>query len=93
MYQVSVKAYTWLAVKPRSQWSRSGFRETCKSDMFVNNNCEVYNKDLNKFRHLAIVSMFKEMHKQCMQRIQKRKTKMQNKNTEYCSNALKKLNE
>ncbi|XP_074323023.1 uncharacterized protein LOC141659972 [Apium graveolens] len=54
---VSAKAYTWLAAKSRSQWSRSGFRDTCKSDMFVNNNCEVYNKDLNKFRHLAIVSM------------------------------------
>lgn len=67
--QLHVRAYEWLAQRVRSQWSRSGFRTICKSDMFVNNNCEVFNNAIKKFREMGIVNMFKGIHLACMERI------------------------
>lgn len=77
--------------KPKSQWSRSGFRDICKSDMFVNNNCEVFNNAINKYRDMGIITMFKAIHNSCMQRIQQRKSKMERRNTVFCNKPLKKL--
>ena len=91
LLQLNKKAYEWLAAKPRSQWSRAGFREICKSDTFVNNNCEVFNHALNKYRDNGIVTLFKNIHKSCMARIQKRKTKMEKMNVRFCTKTMKKL--
>ena len=90
--QLNKKAYDWLAAKPRSQWSRLGFREICKSDVFVNNNCEVFNNAINKFRDNGIITMFKNIHKTAMVRIQKMKTKMEKVKTKFCTKTMKKLN-
>lgn len=86
-----MKAYEWVASKSRSQWTRSAFRDVCKSDMFVNNNCEVFNNAINTFREMGIVTMFKAIHKSCMERIQRRKTKMEGKDYIYCPKAIKKI--
>lgn len=88
---MSKACYDWLKAKPRSQWSRSGFRDVCKSDVFVNNNCESFNNAIKKFRDNGIVTMFKNIHKTCMQRIAKRRTKMENKNTRFCTKTMKKI--
>ena len=92
-HQISNKAHVWLAAKPKSQWSRSGFRTTCKSDMFVNNHCEVFNKAITNFRDMGIVAMFKAIQLSCMDRIQRRKTKVENSIALYCKKPLKKIHE
>ncbi|XP_074368731.1 uncharacterized protein LOC141708819 [Apium graveolens] len=48
MKEVSRKCYEWLNQKPRQQWTRSAFRTTPCSDMFVNNHCEVFNSSIRK---------------------------------------------
>ncbi|XP_017256606.1 uncharacterized protein LOC108226176 [Daucus carota subsp. sativus] len=89
--KLAPRAYDWLAAKPKSQWSRSAFRDICKSDMFVNNNCEVFNNAINKFRGMGIVTMFIGIQNTCMERICKRLTKMDKRDTIFCTKPLKKL--
>lgn len=89
--KVNMRAYNWLAKKSRSQWSRSGFRDTCKSDIFVNNHCESFNNAITEFRDIRIITMFKAIHLNCMERIQRRKTRMERRNTVFCNKALEKL--
>lgn len=82
----------WLMDKPKSQWTRSAFRTTSKSDMFVNNHCEVFNSSIRKFRHLPIITMLiKEIHKGLMTRIQRRRDKMLSREGIYCTKALARL--
>lgn len=88
---MNMRAHKWLAEKTRSQWSRSGFRGTCKSDMFGNNHCESFNNAINQFREMGIITMFKAIHITSMQRIQRRKTRMEKRNTVFCNKALEKL--
>lgn len=80
--------------KPRSQWSRSAFRMLCKSDIFVNNHCEVFNSAIRKYRDLPIVSMLKAIHTDVMVRVQKRRDKMLNSYelNPICPNAMRRLN-
>ncbi|XP_074351338.1 uncharacterized protein LOC141690432 [Apium graveolens] len=89
--KLAPRAYEWLAAKPKSQWTRSAFREVCKSDMFFNNNCEVFNHAINKFRDMSIVTMMKSIQITCMERICKRLTRMEQKDTVFCNKPLKKL--
>ncbi|XP_063941448.1 uncharacterized protein LOC135149622 [Daucus carota subsp. sativus] len=60
--------------------------------MFVNNHCEVFNSTIKKFRDLPIISMFRELHKAVMQRIQVRRDKMMSKDIVICLSPQKKLN-
>ncbi|XP_063940263.1 uncharacterized protein LOC108200876 [Daucus carota subsp. sativus] len=91
MKEVSPNCYEWLMQKPREQWSRSAFRTTSHSDMFVNNHCEVFNSSLSKLRDLHIITMFRELHKTIMKRIQIRRDKMITTNAVICPSAHKKL--
>ena len=75
--------------KPKSQWTRSAFHSNCLSDMFVNNHCEVFNSSITKYRHLPIITMFKEIHRALMIRIQKRRDKMLAREDAFCSTAMK----
>ena len=90
-FQIAPRAHDWLMAKPKSQWSRCAFREICKSDMFVNNNCEVFNNAINRFRDMGIVTMLKSIHTTCMERICKRLNKMEIRNTTFCTKPMKKL--
>ena len=90
--QIASKCHEWLMAKPRTQWSRSAFRTHAHSDMFVNNHCEVFNSSIRKFRDLPIMTMFRELHKAVMKRIQVRRDKMVGNDTIICPSALKKLN-
>ncbi|XP_074356643.1 uncharacterized protein LOC141696397 [Apium graveolens] len=91
MKEVSPNCYDWLMQKPREQWSRSAFRTTSHSDMFVNNHCEVFNNSLSKLRDLPIITLYRELHKTIMKRIQIRRDKMANANVIICPSAQKKL--
>ena len=33
------------------------------SDMFINNQCEVFNSSIRKYRDIPIITMFRELHK------------------------------
>ncbi|XP_074351911.1 uncharacterized protein LOC141691065 [Apium graveolens] len=79
--KLSKTCYDWLIAKPKSQWSRASFRDVCKSDVFVNNNCESFNNAIKKYRDNGIVTMFNNIYKTCMQRIQKRAIKLAGKAT------------
>ena len=69
------------------------FRTNCKSDIFVNNHCEVFNASIRKVRHLPIVTMLKSIHITVMCKIQKRKTESEAWTDEFCPNVLKKVDE
>ena len=60
--QLSKKCYDWLLEKPKAQWTRSDFGMICKYDQFVNNQCEVFNNSIKKYRDLPIISMLKAIH-------------------------------
>ena len=92
--QLNKKCYDWLIEKPRSQWTRSSFRMICKSDQFVNNQCEIFNSSIRKHRDLPIISMLKAIHIDVMCRIQKRRDKMQNSYAlnPVCPDAMRRLN-
>lgn len=92
MKEVSTRCYDWLMQKPVEQWSRSAFRTTSCSDMFVNNHCEVFNSSIRKFRDMPILSMFRQIHIAVMKRIQIRRDKMKDKDVVICPSAQKKLN-
>ena len=59
--------------------------------MFVNNHCEVFNSSIKKFRDLPIITMFRELHKAVMTRIQVRRDKVMARETVICPSAMKKL--
>lgn len=90
--QIAPKYYEWLMAKPLSQWTRSSFKTLVHSDMFVNNHCEVFNSSIRKFRDLPILTMFRELHKSVMKRIQVRRDKLAGRDIVICPSALKKLN-
>ncbi|XP_074337570.1 uncharacterized protein LOC141674769 [Apium graveolens] len=94
MKKLSRKYFEWLSEKPRSQWSRSAFRNLCRIDMFVNNHCEVFNSTIGKCRDLPIIFMLKAIHNDVMVRIQKRRDKMLNSYAlnPVCHNAMRRLN-
>ena len=91
--KLSLKCWEWLNDKPKEQWSRSGFRTTCKSDIFVNNHCEVFNSSIRKVRHLPIIAMLRCIHLAVMKRIQRRMTEGQSWDQEFCPNPMKRLEE
>lgn len=78
--------------KPKTQWTRSAFKTHAHSDMFVNNHCEVFNSSIRKHRDLPILTMFRELHKSVMKRIQVRRDKIASKEMVMCPSAMKKLN-
>lgn len=80
--------------KPNSQWSRSAFRTTSLSDMFVNNHCEVYNNSIREYRDLPIIGLLQGLHKSAMKRIQNRRDKMARSYAlnPICPNAMRKIN-
>ncbi|GJV28014.1 hypothetical protein Tco_1384462 [Tanacetum coccineum] len=52
----SLPAYEWLLKIPPQHWARSHFSGKCKSDMLVNNMCEVFNGKMLGGRDKAIIS-------------------------------------
>ncbi|XP_074354730.1 uncharacterized protein LOC141693500 [Apium graveolens] len=91
--KLSKNCWEWLNDKPKEQWSRSGFKTTCKSDIFVNNHCEVFNASIRKVRHLPIIAMLRCIHLAVMSRIQRRMAEAQTWEQEFCPNPLKRLEE
>ncbi|XP_074347057.1 uncharacterized protein LOC141685879 [Apium graveolens] len=91
MKEIAPKCHDWLIAKPKTQWTRAAFRINVHSDMCVNNHCEVFNSSIRKYRDLPIITMFRELHKSVMKRIQVRRDKLAARDTVICPSALNKL--
>lgn len=68
MKELNQEAYEYLeAIDPRS-WCRAFFKELPKSDLLLNNTCEVFNKYILDAREMPIRSMLDKINNQLMTR-------------------------
>ncbi|XP_071738795.1 uncharacterized protein [Rutidosis leptorrhynchoides] len=65
----SMECHTYLSKIPPLCWSRSHFSGRCKSDVLINNICEVFNRWLVDERDKPIVACLEYIRKYLMQRI------------------------
>lgn len=89
--QLNEAAYNWLMERHPSEWSKSHFRTHSKSDMLLNNLCEVFNKMLIDEREKFITAMLKDMQLGFMSRIEKRRSKMRLCGGRLCPRIKKRL--
>jgi hypothetical protein len=68
MKELNEDAYTWLQRMAPNTWVRAYFSEFPKSDILLNNNCEVFNKYILEAREMPILSMFERIKQQLMTR-------------------------
>uniref|UniRef100_K3YET2 SWIM-type domain-containing protein n=1 Tax=Setaria italica TaxID=4555 RepID=K3YET2_SETIT len=59
MKELNEDAYNWLQRMPTNTWVRAYFAEFPKSDILLNNNCEVFNKYILEAREMSILSIWK----------------------------------
>lgn len=69
MKLLSVEAHAWLEKMDPRSWSRAYFHDLSKSDILLNNNCEVFNKYILEARELPILSMMEKITSQLMKRL------------------------
>ncbi|XP_022848165.1 uncharacterized protein LOC111370605 [Olea europaea var. sylvestris] len=89
--QLSEEAHKWLTERHPQEWSRSHFSDQSKSDILLNNLCEVFNKTLRSDREKMILSMLTSLQQTFMNRIQKRREKMMRCTGRLCPKIKKKL--
>jgi hypothetical protein len=68
MKELNLDAWKWLDKMEPNTWVRAYFSEFPKSDILLNNNCEVFNKYILEARELPILSMFERIKTQIMTR-------------------------
>lgn len=68
MRELDQEAYEWLEKMPPKTWVRAFFSEFPKSDLLLNNNCEVFNKYILEAREMPILSMLQRVKQQLMTR-------------------------
>jgi hypothetical protein len=68
MKQLNEDAHQWLKRMPTNTWVRAYFSEFPKSDILLNNNCEVFNKYILEAREMPSLSMFERIQQQLMTR-------------------------
>ena len=68
MKGLSQGAYEWLEKMAPNTWVRAFFSEFPKSDVLLNNNCEVFNNYILEARELPILSMLEKIKNQLMTR-------------------------
>ncbi|XP_071714359.1 uncharacterized protein [Rutidosis leptorrhynchoides] len=65
----SEPCYVWLSKVPPKHWARSHFTGRAKSDILLNNICEVFNRWLVDARDKPIITMLEYIREYCMKRI------------------------
>ncbi|WVZ62371.1 hypothetical protein U9M48_012129, partial [Paspalum notatum var. saurae] len=65
-------AHAWLEKMAPNTWVRAFFSEFPKSDILLNNNCEVFNKYILEARELPMLSMLERIKQQLMTRYYKK---------------------
>ena len=74
MKELSQEAYEYLEEIDPKSWCRAFFKELPKSDMLLNNSCEVFNKYILDARELPIRSMLDKIKNQLMTRFYSKNT-------------------
>jgi hypothetical protein len=65
---LSQAAFNWLEKMPSNTWVRAYFAEFSKTDLLLNNSCEVFNSYIPEVRKLPILSMLENIKQQLMTR-------------------------
>jgi len=68
MKEIDAAAHQWLEQMAPNTWVRAFFSTFPKCDVLLNNNCEVFNKDILEARELPILSMLERIKNQIMTR-------------------------
>ncbi|GKB30854.1 retrotransposon-related protein [Tanacetum coccineum] len=63
------KAHEWLNKIPPEHWARSHFSGRAKSDLFLNNICEVFNGKIVGGRDKPVITLLEYITEYCMKRI------------------------
>lgn len=66
MKELNMDAYLYLEAIEYSAWCRAYFSELPKSDMLLNNTCEVFNKFILDAREMPVLSMLKQIQDHLM---------------------------
>ncbi|XP_076882838.1 uncharacterized protein LOC143531421 [Bidens hawaiensis] len=67
--KTNLDMFLWLSEIPAARWSRSHFSGRAKSDMFLNNLCESFNKQLVGARDKPIITCLKYIREYLTMRI------------------------
>jgi hypothetical protein len=68
MKALSQDAFYWLEKMPTNTWVRAYFAEFPKTDLLLNNSCEVFNSYILEAREMPILSMLEKIKQQLMTR-------------------------
>ncbi|GJT42296.1 hypothetical protein Tco_0951011 [Tanacetum coccineum] len=63
------KAHEWLNKIPAKHWDRSHFSGRAKSDLLLNNICEVFNGKIVEGRDKPVITLLEYIREYCMKRI------------------------
>ncbi|GJW09923.1 crooked neck-like protein 1 [Tanacetum coccineum] len=63
------KAHEWLNKIPAEHWARSHFSGRAKSDLLLNNICEVFNGKIVGGRDKSVITLLEYIREYCMKRI------------------------
>ncbi|XP_022889631.1 uncharacterized protein LOC111405123 isoform X2 [Olea europaea var. sylvestris] len=74
--KVSKAAHGWLMKRHSSEWSKAHFLTKVKSDIVLNNLCEVFNNVVLGDREKSILTMLIDIYVRFMKMIQSRRDKM-----------------
>ncbi|XP_076900040.1 protein FAR1-RELATED SEQUENCE 6-like [Bidens hawaiensis] len=69
VYNEDKSLHNWLKQIPPKHWSRSHFSGRAKSDVLLNNVCEVFNRQLVGGRDKPIITCLEYIREYCMKRI------------------------
>ncbi|GJZ44796.1 hypothetical protein Tco_0592392 [Tanacetum coccineum] len=63
------KAHEWLNKIPAEHWARSHFSGRAKSDLLLNNICEVFNGKIVRGRDKPVITLLEYIREYCMKKI------------------------
>ncbi|XP_059654316.1 uncharacterized protein LOC132301040 [Cornus florida] len=89
---LNVEAYEWLRKVPAILWSMSGFTQTSKCDMVINNICESWNVVIVDARDKPIIYMLEWIRRHLMLRFQCKREWMSLQQGLLCPEIQKNLN-
>ncbi|XP_022852585.1 uncharacterized protein LOC111374185 [Olea europaea var. sylvestris] len=89
--KMSKAAHGWLMKRHPSEWSKAYFLTKVKSDIVLNNLCEVFNNMVLVDREKSILTMLVDLHISFMKRIQLRRDKMRKATGPLCPKIQQKL--
>ncbi|XP_022889642.1 uncharacterized protein LOC111405125 [Olea europaea var. sylvestris] len=89
--KVSKAAHGWLMKRHSSEWSKAHFLTKVKSDIVLNNLCEVFNNVVLGDREKSILTMLIDIHASFMKMIQSRRDKMSKALGHLCPKIQRKL--